>query len=768
MAKMYVDATASRKVELAIGELGSLSVPPCVAVQYLSRLLAGGFTPAAVAEIVECEPALTAGILSLAQRLAAGPASQRHVVRLVLDRLDAEAVRDVLLQTKVSAGFEIEFARQQPALPARKDLILHSLAVACGARRLAEAAEAPFEPNLVYAAGLLHDIGKLALQDTMPKSLATITKEAEATRTSLYRIEHKHLGTNHALLGKHLAQRWRLPEPIKLAIWLHHRNAAALAESVPEARLAVLIQAADHLARQANIGLSGSFDEPPSLESIAASIGVAAETLQQIREELPAEVRRKSQCLGLEIPQATARYCDLIQATAAQLSQTHAQLASQDRSLQTASSFLDFAQEFLRGVRADVAAVDIAEDFAQRWQRFFQTGAVCLYLAAGSREGVVEAAVVEALGHSYQTVLRAPQNGSLLPKPIAGRFALLEAQDQIDWLLEQLDVDFNDEQTRLLPLLSDGQAVAVLAFELNYPDDVNLLADKFEHAAALAGTILGLALTKESQERWAERFAQADGEVPRAEEGGRKAEGGKQQAKTDADSSCDLRHLSSEPCPSVEALAELAAGVAHELNNPLSVIAGRAQLLAQAESDGQKRHVLDVIGENAREAAGVVDDLMSYAQPAPPRTARTPVRQIIDESLQLAAHKTAVEQINAQVHISPQVKAVQVDSAQVVVALANILANAIESYADSAGLIEITAEPGPDRLRLQITDQGCGMDEATLRKATSPFFSAQPAGRKRGMGLAYASRLIRLNRGTLDLDSRPQHGTTVTVTLPYE
>ena len=280
MAQKYVDATASRKVELAIGELGLLSVPPCVAVQYLSKLLQGRFSPASVADVVECEPALAAGVLSLAQRLAAGPAGQRHAVKLVLDRLDADDVRNVLLKTKVTAGFEIEFAGDQPALPSRKDLILHSLAVACCTRRIAEAAGSGIEPNLAYSAGLLHDIGKLALQDIMPKSLAAITKEAEATKSSLHKIEHKHLGTNHALLGKQLAERWRLPEPIKLAIWLHHRDAAAFAKAVPEAMLAVFVKAADNIARQANIGVSGSFNEPQPLDSIAESVGVDAETLR--------------------------------------------------------------------------------------------------------------------------------------------------------------------------------------------------------------------------------------------------------------------------------------------------------------------------------------------------------------------------------------------------------------------------------------------------------------------------------------------------------
>ncbi len=753
MSQKQVDATASRKVELAIGELGLLSVPPCVAVQYLSKLLAGQFSPASVAEIVQSEPALTAGVLSLAQRLAAGPASQRHVVQLVLDRLDPDVVRDLLLRIKVSAGFEIEFAQEQPALPSRKDLILHSLAVARAARRIAEASKSRVEPNLAYTAGLLHDIGKLALQDIMPKSLAAITQEAEATKAGLPAIEQKHLGTTHALLGKQLAQRWRLPEPIKLAIWLHHSDAAAFARTVPEAGLAALVKAADSMARQAKIGLSGSFDEPEPLESMAESLGVSAEVLRQICVELPQEVKRRSACLGLETPQATAKYCDLLQMIAAQLSERHTKLSSEDRLLQTASGFLGFAREFLQGVRPSVAAVDIAEDFAKCWQRFFQTGTVCLYLMAGWHGGVADAAIVEALGHSHKTVVRPPQSDLLLPKAIAGRFALLEARDYIDWLLDQVGVDFNSDQARMVPLLSDGQVVGVMAFELNHPDDVTLFAEKFEMAASMAGAVLGLALTKEGQEHWAERFTPANG-------------------------SRDVLVRSYETRPygvdtnvpadgAVEALAEMAAGVAHELNNPLSVIAGRAQLLAQVESDGQKRHVLDVIHENAREASGVVDDLMSYAQPATPRLAVTAVSQIIEEAVQLAALKTGAEHVNAQVQISPEVNDVLVDSAQVAVALANIIANSIESYADPMGPVKITAELHGGGLRLQVHDLGCGMDEATVRKAVSPFFSAKPAGRKRGMGLAYASRLIRLNKGVMKIESQPDRGTAVTVTLPY-
>lgn len=69
-------------------------------------------------------------------------------------------------------------------------------------------------------------------------------------------------------------------------------------------------------------------------------------------------------------------------------------------------------------------------------------------------------------------------------------------------------------------------------------------------------------------------------------------------------------------------------------------------------------------------------------------------------------------------------------------------------------------------VKLEIKDSGCGMDAETLKKATQPFFSAKPAGRNRGMGLAYAARFIQLNKGSLKIASEPGKGTAVTICLP--
>jgi signal transduction histidine kinase len=138
--------------------------------------------------------------------------------------------------------------------------------------------------------------------------------------------------------------------------------------------------------------------------------------------------------------------------------------------------------------------------------------------------------------------------------------------------------------------------------------------------------------------------------------------------------------------------------------------------------------------------------------------------------VQLTSRKINIESFDVRIEIAENIESVFVDSAQTVSAIANIISNAVESYGDKSGPMEITAgiDESQELVELVITDQGCGMDAETLKKATQPFFSAKPAGRKRGMGLAYAARFIQINKGLLNITSEPGSGTTVTISLPIE
>jgi len=673
--KLFNTTAVAQQVELAIGRLDSLSTLPCVAAQFFPKLLQGQFSPSVLADIIESDPALTVRILSLIDRRGVSLPDGRFSLRAALDKLAAHDVRDAILSIKVCGAFDYD-PEMQKILP-KKGLLLHSLAVACCAKDIAELASPQMDSQLAYCAGLLHDIGKLALEETMPKSFVRIVEEAKSTKESSRTVEQKHLGADHTIIGKHLAQKLHLPNLIVLAIWLHHSETVTISQDMPEARIAVVVQLADSIARQSGIGQSGSFDLPEPAEPIAQWLAINPGQLQQIRQNLPEKVRQKSKILGLDLPRAVASYCDIVHATAAQLARDNTKLSLENQQLQSASSHLDFATDFLLSIDSTIPAVYMAENFAIRWQKFYQTGMVCLYLAPSAGSQTLETVVVENLSQSKIVFLDVPTEIPAIPKAIANNFEILNAYDHIDWLFEQLDVDFDMNRTKLV------QPQIVLDGSLN-------------------------------------------------------------------------------------ALAEMAAGAAHELNNPLTVISGRTQLLAEAETDREKKQILQKIQENARQASVVIEDMMGFAEPSQPRPAQTGIKQIIDEAMQLASQKTSVEHINVQIEIGADVKDVLVDSAQIASAIANIISNAVESYDVELGPIKITADADEsgDLVKLEIKDLGRGMDSETLRKAIQPFFCSRPAGRKRGMGLAYAWRFIQLNKGSLDIASEPGIGTTVIIHLP--
>jgi putative nucleotidyltransferase with HDIG domain len=746
-----VDPTVAHQVELVIHRLNSVSTLPCVAARFLSHLSQGRLPD--FAETIESDPALAAKILSLAHQQKISYLGESPSVRRAIDKLPAHTVREAVLAVKVYPAF----GRNEQRVLFRKQLVVHSLAVACCAEDIAEIISPQIDTHLAYSAGLLHDIGKFALDETMPRSFAAIVEQAKSQQASTITLEQKHLGLDHTILGKRLAEKWHLPNQIALAIWLHHSNVNLISQTMPEAKIAQVIQLADLIARQCCIGLSGSFDTTDSANKIAQFLEISPGRLEQIRISLAEKVEQKADTLGLNSPVTADEYCNIVRTVAAQMSQKQTELVLENRRLQTALSHFDFTKEFLLSIDSSDEPIDIAENFAIRWQKFYQTAMVCLYLSPSTDAKFLKAVIAEGPSQTKTVMLNAPTETPPVPQAVANNFAILNAQDYLGWLFEQLDVKFDLGHTKLVPLLSAGRAVGAIVFELHYPTETEQFEQQLKTSTSVAGTVLDLAFACARHRRFAEQFVQSlaapAAELPTNIQPPRiPALPGSAPAKSDV----------------LNALAEMAAGAAHELNNPLSVISGRSQLLAQSEADPQKKQILGQIQNNAKEISAIIDDLFVFASPPTPKSALTDHRQLLDEAIKLASQKTSVEQINVSIEVVGNVKKLFVDSAQIAEAIANIISNSVDSYADSTGQVKITA-CGDDTgcfVKLTIADTGCGMDAETLQKATYPFFSNLPAGRKRGMGLAHAAQLIKINAGSLNITSRPDYGTTVTILLP--
>ncbi|MDD5063490.1 MAG: HDOD domain-containing protein [Phycisphaerae bacterium] len=742
MPGKIADPTVAHQVELVIHRLNSLSALPCIAARFLSHLSQARLSD--LAETVESDPALAAAILSLMNKKGLNSPGEGFSVRRAIDKLPAHAVRQALLSVRVYPAF----SRDERRVSFREQLVEHCLAVACCAEDIAAILSPQMDLQLAYSAGLLHDIGKLALDEAMPRSFAAIVEQAQSQQACSRTLEQKHLGLDHTILGKRLAAKWRLPNQIMLAIWLHHSDVNLISQSMPEAKIAQVVQLADLIARQCGIGLSGSFDTPDSVDKIAQLLAITPDQLEQIRSPLADKIAEKVEALGLDSPVTADEYCSALHAAADQLAQKQSELALENSFLQTALNHFEFTKEFLLSLDSNDSPVDVAENFAVRWQKFYQAGSVCLYLVPPDNPQYLKAVVVESPSRTKVVLLKAPTDASAIPQAISNSFAILNAADYTGWLFEQLNVEFDLGHTKLLPLLAGNKAVGAIVFELHYPVETEQFEEKFKTTASIAGAVLGLAFASASWQRFAEQFAQSLAGPP-------------------ADIQTPSR-LTAGNTDVLDALAEMAAGAAHELNNPLSVVSGRAQMLAAGETDPQKKQILEQIRKNAGQITAIIDDLFVFASPPAPHQTWTSHRQILDEAIQLASRKTGVERIDARIEVVGDIKNIFADSAQVASAIANVICNSIQSYADSYGPVKISASADPSGgfVKLTIVDFGCGMDEQTLQKAMFPFFSNLPAGRKRGMGLAHAARLIQLNGGSLSITSSPGSGTTVTILLP--
>lgn len=744
MAQIPANTAGARQVELIIRRLNSLSTLPAVAAQFLSEVSEPQVSTSALAQIIESDPALTAKILSLAVKEGLLFPDEKPSVKNVVAKLPASTVRNAVLSVKVFQVFENNYDPDLTRALPRKQLALHALAVACCASNIAEIVWPGQNPQSVFSAGLLHDIGKLALDEVMPKSFERITKEAKLQNACMCGIEQKYLGLDHTILGKRLAEKWNLPQQIVFAIWLHHSDTQSISKNTPAGKIAEVVQLADLIARQCGIGQSGSFDTPSvdMVNGIAQSLSLTPEQTGQIRRNLPDEVAQRAKLLALDSAGGSAAYCNALHNRAVQLAQDSSQLSLQNRQLASNSAHFDFARQFFASITSGTQPIDMAANFAVRWQKFYQTGPICLYLIDSSQAEFFEAVIVNDSAETKTLLLNAPTDTPAIPTPLQNKFAILNAHNYCRWLFEQVDIDFNSEKTKVVPLLANGKAIGGIVFELRYPVETDERLCRLEATFSIAACFIALALAGQQQEHLSERFAELLGRLKQADE-----------------------QLSSARL--LVGLAEMASGAAHELNNPLAVISGRAQLLANVETDVEKKQMLQQIKDRTDEISQIIQDLMNFAKPQEPKPTMTSIPALLDEAIRQTAQKHNLRQLEVQKENIDEPGDCFVDAGQITSAIANILSNALESYPGRNGPTRIIGshETG-DFVQLQIIDSGCGMDAETLQKTTQPFFSDKPAGRGRGMGLAHAQRLVHLNKGSLHITSQPDSGTTVTILLP--
>jgi signal transduction histidine kinase len=211
-------------------------------------------------------------------------------------------------------------------------------------------------------------------------------------------------------------------------------------------------------------------------------------------------------------------------------------------------------------------------------------------------------------------------------------------------------------------------------------------------------------------------------------------------------------------------LGEVAAGAAHEMNNPLTIISGRSQLLARRVEDAQLRRMAVEIMEQAHRLSGMITALRSFAEPVSPGRQEVDLADLVVRTVQRHGPREGRQpQVNT---IFPKpLPPVFVDPGLISGALGELVQNAVESKGCTHIELRVQTESLNDRLKIEVRDDGSGLSEHVLKHAFDPFFSAKPAGRQPGLGLANARRFVEAHGGRITLANSPGGGAVATIWL---
>lgn len=213
-------------------------------------------------------------------------------------------------------------------------------------------------------------------------------------------------------------------------------------------------------------------------------------------------------------------------------------------------------------------------------------------------------------------------------------------------------------------------------------------------------------------------------------------------------------------------IGHLAAGVAHEINEPLSSVLGFAQLALKAPEVPQQ--VVDDLREivaSSLRAREIVKKLLLFARQSPPKKARIHLNEIVEDALFLLEAGSETQGVHLMRRLAADLPTVEADPIQIRQVLVNLTVNAMQAVA-AEGTVTVETRIEAQDVILAVTDTGHGMSPEILSKIFNPFFTTKDVGEGTGLGLSVVHGIVTSHGGTIDAESREGKGTRFIVRLP--
>jgi PAS domain S-box-containing protein len=215
-------------------------------------------------------------------------------------------------------------------------------------------------------------------------------------------------------------------------------------------------------------------------------------------------------------------------------------------------------------------------------------------------------------------------------------------------------------------------------------------------------------------------------------------------------------------------LGEMAAGLAHELNNPLTGILALSQLLTSSNLPAEHKEDIECIYGEAKRAASIVKNVLLFARNKTGENGQAPVNEVIKDVLRLREYEERTSNINVVTNFEENLPSVPLEKGQLQQVLLNLISNAEAAIKEvnRPGIITVATQRVNNHVNITFSDNGCGIKKQIIRRIFDPFFTTKEIGKGTGLGLSICYSIIVKHGGKISIKSQVNEGATFTIRLP--
>ncbi len=749
-----------------IGAVDDIPPLPAIATRIIDGCINEQVNNNQLAELIKHDLALTSKVLSLINSSFYSLDDHIDDLSHAISLLGRKTIRNLVLSISIYNTFTPEGKKQEKQLSA---FWQHSLACATTAETVAKITGYP-QTEEAFIGGLLHDIGKLIAFIRFPEEFGLFLNQLQrqnksgGSDTPPLELEDKILGISHHQLGKWTTERWNFPEKIINAVWLHHQPITSFPKKAD--RLPAIIRFADAFCNIHHLGsnyfINQEFDLPchsnhvQSYDLLKKFFKIDDDNISDILSLTMDRMDEFAETLDLSDDQ---RYFDAIKHANRELGRMNVAHEQALNKLQMKKRVLKGIYHLGREISQHHTPAELARIIIQTTIDTYKSDLALCFLKTDDEQLPV------GLGYANKTFFN-PQDwlshdNQQKEKTVKVPPQQRKALDSIEKILLSPDIFLTSE--KITPLLPRSSLLAVpLTYHAGNNKGIigqlildcrkiirygggkeSLLQDLHIFAAAIANNVHKVMLFDNLNQQ-SEELADLQ----------RQAEQMQEQL-----------YLSQR----LATVGRLAAGAAHEINNPLAVISANIQvLLRKANETGNRKKEstqYQTILQQTNKISKIITDLVTYAHPAKPHMQAANIQQIVTQSLEAVDHRAAFKKIKLNNELPKDLPPLNVDAIQIGQVLINLLINAEQAMPDG-GTITITGRKEDGQVVVEVADTGQGIPPEQQTVIFDPFFTTREAGQGTGLGLAICHSLMEQNNGKIGVKSLVDSGTTFSLFLP--